>query len=199
MPAQASRRDNRLQTGRKSVCPSSQIQIETSTAGQCHTWTFPRNIHYPHMTLLPKVAGILPGLGELRTFSMFSSSFSQSSFVPPTTQSCTGTWQLTPRSQLDLTRGTIPLMLPLGSMTEQKQSQAREDSLPKTKRSSVCIPGSPGWVFSSISVQIQIILLQSITGQCSHLSWLNPSQQQIPTKPITHSSHWSGEGLKKIK
>lgn len=120
-----------------------------------------QGIHrYPHVTLQPKAAGVLQELGVLRTFSTFSSSFSQSSFVSPTPQTCAGTWQLTPVSQVDLSRGTIPLMLPLGSTAEREQSLAREDLLPKAqrnmfKRSRVCVSGSYGWVFSSISVQIQ--------------------------------------------
>lgn len=112
-----------------------------------------QGIHrYPHVTLQPKAAGVLPELGVLRSFSTFSSSFSQSSFVPPTPQTCAGTWQLTPVSQLDLSRGTIPLMLPLGSTTESSPWHER-----------ICCPKLRGTCSRG---EVSVSLLA--TGGCCH-------------------------------
>lgn len=92
---------DRLLAARKRPCPSSQIQMETSIAGQRHTCTATSNTQMSTWH-----TDVLLELGGPRAFSRFASCSSQSNLVLPKPQTCTCTWQLTPVSQLDNIRIT---------------------------------------------------------------------------------------------
>lgn len=179
MPAQTPR----LQAGRKGVCPSSQIPMETSTpkehtASACHT--------------APK--GSAPWAASAKEFLHVTHLVFPMNLCATYPQTCPGTWQLTPLTHLDLTN---PINAPTGlhhratavpgtgGFTAPKSGKYSRGAVPV----SLVAMGEHSHPFS---VQVQP------SFQWSNLSWFNPSQQ-IPTQPTTHFPHWAGKRLGKVK